>query len=227
MAIVVEYDAKGSFQGTSLNPAWNHTCTTANVIYVLAMPSLNNAVVSVTYNSVGLSLVNLVTTSNPRLELWRLDNPSPGTNQVYVTQTSSVCGIWGSFSLRSMDLLAGEIGYLEGSASGGTLSQNVLGVPTGGMAFDAVSIRNVGSWAGGSGQTMINRLTQSCAFTHGHWNSYEAGSGTINMDSGWNNSTVHGWMVWGVGPQLTAAPKGMKNYRRNRMPGPVTEYVDL
>ena len=196
----VTFDAKGSFSGTSATPTWAHVCSGAKVLYVAATPSLNNAVSGVTYAGKALTVVETQTTSNPRAELWKLENPPQGGHQVVVTQASSVCGIWGSFSIRNVDIIAGEYGLTKGSGEASSGSFNVVNVPVGGMAFDLWTIRNQASWSGGSGQTMINRLTQGCGVTHGHWNSYEAGSGTIAMDAAWGNSTVHGWIGFGLGP---------------------------
>ena len=200
MPIQVEFDAKGSVEATSATPSWAHECSGAKVLYVISAVESNVGVVSAAYDSIPLTIVDAQASGNPRLELWKLDNPHPGGHLVEVTMSSSVCGVWGSFSLRNVDIITGEIGFLKDTDTGGDQANNVLNVPVGGMAFDAYSIRNHNAWTGGAGQTIINQLVRSCALLQGHGNSYEAGDGTIAMDMGWNNSTEHCWMVWGVGP---------------------------
>ena len=202
----VELDYFDLFRGTSANPAWNHLCTNANILYVTCLPSLNNDTISVTYDSVAMTSIITQVTSNPRIEVFRLVNPHPGNHQVYVTQASSVCGVWGSFSLKKVDITTLEISITQGSGSSGSHSSNVLSVPVGGTAFDLYSIRNTPGLTAPStyGQTALNHVRQSCAYSHGHSNSYEDGSGTIGMASAWANSTVFGWAKWALGPSELA-----------------------
>lgn len=88
MAIARDISTAGSTTGTSLTVS--HTVTGSNPILFVSVFYDNATVVSLTYNSVAMSLVKLHAFGSNNLALYALANPSTGTHDIVFTLGSSV-----------------------------------------------------------------------------------------------------------------------------------------
>lgn len=145
---------------------WSHTCTGTNRgLLVFVSIFVSGSVSSVTYNSVSMTFVRSDSNGVYRQEVWKLENPSSGSNTVTVNLSASLTSIANASSWTGVDqtnIIEADNGA-NGSGTDATVSVTTIsnntyvvdGVSTADTSISEVSpqrkrINNTGALGTGS-----------------------------------------------------------------------------
>lgn len=182
------FDAVSSSNGSGTSNTFSHTCTGTNrALYVMAYCFISGGApavpTSVTYNSVAMTLVRsepyLVGDPVERIDVYRLENPASGANNVVITVGAS-CGELVGVGISTDDTLqASSAGTPLSEETGGTALSLSPASATNDLVVSFCSTFNETLAVNGSETERLN-FTSSQS-THLGISTEAAGTPTTNM----------------------------------------------
>lgn len=164
----ISFDASSNsgYQAASSSYSWSHTCSGANryLVVGVSMLSISQTVSSVTYNSVGLSLLGSRSsiTGACRVELWGLVAPVTGSNTVAVTLSGSIASAAGAVSFTGVNQTSSTESFNSAQATNGVSAADatvdVTTVADGDWCVDALATDDTAVTVG-AGQTQRMNVT--------------------------------------------------------------------
>ncbi|MHA1483605.1 MAG: hypothetical protein ACTSQA_09280 [Candidatus Heimdallarchaeaceae archaeon] len=188
MAIALDSSGSTHTQTNSSNPlTFAHTCTGDNLILFVSVgwnPTQGN-ISSVTYNSVGLTLIDSITTTSNGVSLWYLIAPATGGHNVVITPSTTVNMIGIATSYTG----AKQTGQPDASSSNGptsatSFSPSLTTVADNCWAIFSGSLNSGAAITAGSNTAILNQPEVAVQGTFNmHTNSPKTPAGTDTMNA--------------------------------------------
>lgn len=206
MAIAFDASSAGTLDLSNTSISWSHTCTGSNGLLVVGLFESSGipVVSSVTYNSVGLTEIDVQAVDTDRhFSLWYLLGPSTGTNTVTINASTP-------------STLYGAASSYTGVAQSGQPDSHGFNVPTGTAGSLAVSTTVVanGCWlvgvakedAGTTASYSIGAALNEANGMHFFDSNGTVGTGSITDTITWGTSVHSGAIIASFKP-AGAAPR--------------------
>lgn len=104
MAIAFDATYNSGSVGASSGASWSHTCTGSDLVLYAAVNVVGDAVSTIKYNGVNMTLINDNTNGSNQISDYYLVNPATGTHTLALTFSGTGIGIQaGSISLTGVD----------------------------------------------------------------------------------------------------------------------------
>jgi hypothetical protein len=200
--MAIAFDAKTDGNGTGTSITYSHTCTSATVLWVgcnVDESTTSDVITGVTYNGVSMTLVNKVADSlGYYVYLFRLFNPTAGSNSVVVSRSTS-----GAIASTAVSWRGTSTTVLDNSATGTAASSTVtmsLTTVASNCWVIAAATKHRG-WTAGSNTTLRTAegvVNMSVADSNG----LAGGSGTPGSKSlvaTQSDGTASGWVIASIG----------------------------
>lgn len=180
--------------GTSLS--WQHTTAGANRALIVGCSNTSQGYpTGVTYAGVAMTLVTQAQEGNTgkRVSVWKLSNPTLGTNTVTIAFPSAVAGTFGAASFNSCQQTTTSLVRTSGTSTGSTLNPTLtIASNVGDLVFGVVAATaNVTSTLGAQQSTLW--FDAGASSTIQARASYESGSATVITS--FSMSTTADWAI--------------------------------
>lgn len=221
MAIAHDADSVIAVAATTSPATWNHTCTGANLLLVVALEAnkTSDPVTAVKYNSVSMSKITgasiVDATNGITISYWYLLGPSTGSNQISVTWTSGggINLMGGAISLTGVKQSSqpDASGTNSGTTGIGGTNQPTVTITTiaaNSWMIGAVGVNDNSALSAGALQTKAYEFDESASPFHTIAGSYRGpqiipGTDTINFTGTVNTDN---WVIGAASFSPSVAP---------------------
>lgn len=200
--MAIAFDAKTDGNGTGTSITYSHTCTSATVLWVgcnVDESTTSDVITGVTYNGVSMTLVNKVADSlGYYVYLFRLFNPTAGSNSVVVSRSTS-----GAIASTAVSWRGTSTTVLDNSATGtvgsSTVTMSLTTIASNCWVIAAATKHR--GWTAGS-NTTLRTAEGAVNMSVVDSNGLAGGSGTPGSKSlvaTQSDGTASGWVIASIG----------------------------
>ena len=187
---IFDATSEAEHTGAASPLAWAHTCTGNNLILIVGISARgSNHPSAITYNAVGMTKLDDVTTLSPQItvQLWYLIDPATGSNSISVTHAGTPEIAGGAMSFTGVHQVSPFGTQVKTSGDAGSGSVNVSSA-AGQLVVDVFAREDDEAITVGAGQTeRVNIVSTRASGTENValGMSHEPGAATIAMGWSW------------------------------------------